>query len=224
MRRTYEPGEVLCDEYVVRLLLGQGGMGDVYLVEHSGSGDLRAAKVMRVRSSATGADLVGFRQEALSLLNVGTHLFVIRLFDVREQARDTVLVMEYVAPVSGCTTVQDYIARTQDYEDRTIGMWAVQFCVGMEHALGCGVAAHRDIKPGNLLIDSGVFLKIADFGLALAVSQHPGIVDDLPKRPSQLQRLQSANGHLTCGTPGYIAPELFTVAKRPHKATCSASA
>jgi hypothetical protein len=70
MRRAYEPGEVLCDGYVVRLLLGQGGMGGVYLVEHSGSGDLRAAKVMRVRSSATDADLVGFRQEALSLLNV----------------------------------------------------------------------------------------------------------------------------------------------------------
>ena len=212
MRRAYEPGEVLCDEYVVRLLLGQGGMGEVYLVEHSGSGDLRAAKVMRVRSSATDADLVGFRQEALSLLNVGTHPFVVRLFDVREQAQDTVLMMEYVAPVSGCTTVQDYIARTQDYDDGTIGMWAVQFCVGMEHALGCGVAAHRDIKPGNLLIDSP-FLKIADFGLALAVSQHSGIVDDLPKRPSQLQRLQSANGQLTCGTPGYIAPELFTGGK-----------
>jgi tetratricopeptide (TPR) repeat protein len=165
---------------------------------------------MRVGSNATAADLVGFRQEALSLLNVGTHPFVVRLFDVREQARDTVLVMEYVSPVSGCTTVQDYIARTQDYDDGTIGMWAVQFCVGMEHALGCGLAAHRDIKPGNLLIDSGVFLKIADFGLALAVSQYPGIVDGLPKSPSQLQRLQSANGHLMCGTPGYMAPELFT--------------
>ena len=213
MRRAYEPGELLCDEYVVRLLLGQGGMGKVYLVEHSGSGDLRAAKVMRVSSSATGADLVGFRQEALSLLNVGTHPFIVRLFDVREQAKDTVLVMEYVAPVSGCTTVQDYIARTQDYNDRLIGVWAVQFCVGMEHALRCGVAAHRDIKPGNLLIDSGVFLKIADFGLALAVSQHPAVVDDSPKTPSQLQWLKSVDGHLTCGTPGYMAPELFAGGK-----------
>ena len=66
MRQAYQPGELICDEYVVRLLLGQGGMGEVYLVEHSGSGDLRAAKVMRVRSSATDTDLVGFRQEALA--------------------------------------------------------------------------------------------------------------------------------------------------------------
>jgi len=209
MRGAYSPGEGLCDQYVVRLLLGQGGMGDVYLVEHSGSGDLRAAKVMRVRNNATETDLVEFRQEALALLNVGTHPFVVQLFEVREHARDTVLVMEYIAPESQCTTVQDYIARTQDYTDGKIGIWAVQFCVGMEHALGCGVAAHRDIKPGNLLIDSGAFLKIADFGLALAVNRHLGIVDDVPKRQSQLQRLQSANGHHTCGTPGYIAPELF---------------
>jgi tetratricopeptide (TPR) repeat protein len=212
MRQAYQPGELICDEYVVRLFLGQGGMGEVYLVEHSGSGDLRAAKVMRVRSSATDSDLVGFRQEALSLLNVGTHLFIVRLFEVREQARNTVLLMEYVSPVSGCTTVQDYITRTQDYDDRKIGIWAVQFCVGMERALGSGLAAHRDIKPGNLLIDSG-FLKIADFGLALAVSQHPGIVDDLPKGPSQLQWLESEKGYLICGTPGYIAPELFAGGK-----------
>ena len=90
MTPAYEPGELLCDEYVVRLLLGQGGMGEVYLVEHSESGDLRAAKVLRVRRNATGADLVGFRQEALSLLNVGAHPFVVRLFDVREHGRDTV--------------------------------------------------------------------------------------------------------------------------------------
>jgi tetratricopeptide (TPR) repeat protein len=184
-------------------------MGEVYLVEHSGSGDLRAAKVIRVRRDATDADLVGFRREALALLNAGTHPFIVRFFDIHEQARDTVLVMEYVAPVSGCTTVQDYIARTQDYTDRTIGIWAVQFSVGMEHALSCGMVAHRDIKPGNLLIDSGAFLKIADFGVALALSHHSDIVDGAPRKPSQLQRLQAANGRLICGTPGYIAPELF---------------
>ncbi|MEQ8367543.1 MAG: protein kinase, partial [Roseicyclus sp.] len=153
------PGDVLCDDYVVRLLLGQGGMGEVYLVEHVSSGDLRAAKVMRIRSGATDADLVGFRREALSLLNLGNHSMVVRLFDVREDGRDIILLMEFVAPESGCTTLQDRIARTQDYNDRLIGVWSVQFCVGMEHALACGVAAHRDIKPGNLLVGSSPFLK-----------------------------------------------------------------
>lgn len=209
----YSPGEVLCGEYIVRLRLGQGGMGEVYLVEHTSSGELRAAKVMRGRTAASAADLVAFRREALALLNVGAHPFLVRLLHVHEQARDTVLVMEYVAPSSGCTTAQDYITRTQDYTDRILGLWAVQFCVGMEHALSCGLAAHRDIKPGNLLIDAGVFLKIADFGLALASDRHPAIVGDTPRGLLQLQQLQSADGRRTCGTPGYIAPELFSGAK-----------
>ncbi|MEQ9173361.1 MAG: tetratricopeptide repeat protein [Alphaproteobacteria bacterium] len=198
---------------MVRLLLGQGGMGEVYLVEHVSSGDLRAAKVMRIRSGATDADLVGFRREALSLLNLGNHSMVVRLFDVREDGRDIILLMEFVAPESGCTTLQDRIARTQDYNDRLIGVWSVQFCVGMEHALACGVAAHRDIKPGNLLVGSSPFLKVADFGLALAASHHPAVFDDTPKRVSQLQWLKSADGRQTCGTPGYIAPELFAGGK-----------
>jgi len=123
-------------------------MGEVYLVEHVSSGELHAAKVMRARSSTSAAELMGFRQEALALLNVGTHPFLVRFLQLHEQARDTVLLMEYVAPSSGCTTAQDYIIRTQDYTDKILGIWAVQFCVGMEHALRCGLVAHRD--PSSL--------------------------------------------------------------------------
>lgn len=213
MTRPYALGDVLCDEYIVRLPLGQGGMGEVYLVEHASSGELRAAKVMRVRDDATPADLVGFRQEALSLLSIKAHPMIVKLFDVRERGKDIVLLMEYVAPEAGCTTLHDFIVRNQDYNDRLLGAWAVQFCVGMEHALACGMAAHRDIKPSNLLWGSGPWLKIADFGLALAVSRHPSIIDDLLKRPSQLQWMQSADGRRTCGTPGYIAPEIFVGGK-----------
>jgi serine/threonine protein kinase len=202
-------GDAICDEYVVRLPLGKGGMGEVYLVEHATSGELRAAKVMRVRDNATAADLVGFRQEALSLLNVEVHPMIVKLFDVREQGKDIVLLMEYVAPASGCTTLQDFLVRKQDYNDRLLGAWAVEFCVGMEHALACGMTAHRDIKPANLLWGSGPWLKIANFGLALAVSRHPGLIDGSPTRPTQLHWMKSADGRGTCGTPGYVAPELF---------------
>jgi tetratricopeptide (TPR) repeat protein len=208
----YAIGDTICDDYVVKLPLGEGGMGEVYLVEHSGSGDLRAAKVMRIRDDASADNLAAFRQEAVSLLNVGTHPFIVRLFDVREREKDIVLVMEYVAPTSGCTTVGDFIVRKQDYSDRLLGAWAVQFCVGMERAIASGMVAHRDVKPENLMIDSGASLKIADFGLAFAVSRHR-LVDGTPKALSHLQWLEAADWRRTCGTPGYIAPEMFFGAK-----------
>jgi tetratricopeptide (TPR) repeat protein len=216
VERKYAIGDTICDEYVVRLPLGEGGMGEVYLVEHTGSGELRAAKIMRVRQDASADDFAGFRQEAVSLLNVGTHPFIVRLFDVRERERDIVLVMEYVAPTSGCTTVEDYVVRKRDYTDRLLGAWAVQFCVGMERAFTSGLVAHRDIKPQNLMIDSGAFLKIADFGLALAVGRHP-LAEGAPKTLSHLQWLESVDGRLTCGTPGYIAPELFKGGKASQR-------
>ncbi len=213
MTETYAIGETICDDYVVRLPLGEGGMGEVYLIEHVSSGDLRAAKVMKTRDGASGDDLAGFRQEAVSLLNAGTHPFVVQLFDVREQGNDTVLIMEYVAPTSDCTTAADFIVRKRDYNDRLLGAWAVEFCVGMEHALASGMAAHRDIKPANLLIGSGAFLKIADFGLALAVSRHPALVEGRAKGLSHLQWLEAEDWRRTCGTPGYVAPELFLSGK-----------
>jgi serine/threonine protein kinase len=66
-----------------------------------------------------------------------------------------------------------------------------------------GPPGHQARKPA---IGSNPFLKIADFGLALAASHHPAVVDDTPKQIWQLQWLESADGRLTCGTPGYIAP------------------
>jgi tetratricopeptide (TPR) repeat protein len=134
---------------------------------------------------------------------------IVKLFDVRERGKDIVLLMEYVAPASGCTSLHDLIVRKQDYTDRLLGAWAVQFCVGMEHALDRGMAVHRDIKPANLLWGDGPWLKIADFGLALAVSTHPALIADSSKKKSRLQWMNSADGHDTSGTPGYVAPELF---------------
>lgn len=206
--RSLEPGTRLADKYVVRALIGRGGMGEVYLIEEVSTGALRAAKVMRAREGASLADLQSFRREAVSLLNLGTHPFVIRLYEVHDHGRDTVLVMEYVAPKNGCTSLQDFIARTTDYTDNMLGTWAVEFCVGMEHALSAGIEAHRDIKPANILVGVSPFLKISDFGLALAATRHPSVIGG-HSAVTALQRLQSAEGKMVCGTPGYIAPEMF---------------
>lgn len=203
-------GERISDKYTVRALLGRGGMGEVYLVEDTEQGKIRAAKLMRAREQASVAELQAFRREALALLDVGTHPFLVRLYEVHEHGRDTLLIMEYVPPENGCTSLQETIQRTTDYTDSILGVWAVEFCVGMEHALKCGIQAHRDIKPANLLVGASPFLKISDFGLALAAERHLTAIRSRSAPLVALQQLHSLDGRATCGTPGYIAPEILS--------------
>jgi serine/threonine protein kinase len=58
--------------------------------------------------------------------------------------------------------------------------FALQFCVGMEHALRQGLHCHRDIKPGNLLVAEDETLKITDFGLARVCEEMVAVRPELP--------------------------------------------
>ena len=70
-----QPGEPLAGHYVVRKLLGRGGMGEVYLSEDTLTGEVRAAKVMRASAQASVGDLLAFRREAMAMLDLGSHPF-----------------------------------------------------------------------------------------------------------------------------------------------------
>ena len=63
----------------------------------------------------------------------------------------------------------DHLARADSplNADQTL-KWAVQFCLGMEHAKARGLKCHRDIKPANILITQDGTLEISDFGLGVA--------------------------------------------------------
>ena len=198
---TYAAGEVLFDKYTLVSLLGQGGMGDVWLAHNETLDVDVAVKVIR---SGLGAAGLGERllQEARAAAKLG-HPAIVRVFDFGTTARgDPFLVMELLQGEDLGTA----LAR----RGRLNAIRGVQLLLPIAHALDAAHAkgiVHRDIKPDNIfLVDIGggnVQPKLVDFGIAKL------------GQPTN-QRL-TALGSLV-GTPAYMSPEQARGEEVDHRA------
>lgn len=172
--------------YVPQRLLGEGGMGRVYLASAS-EGAQVAVKVLRRRFRGPQARRQ-FAEERRALERLD-HAHIARLDGAGEtdDGRPYV-VMEYV---DGTTLVEFCDARRLGIEERLQLM--IDVCHGVEHAHRRGVL-HRDLKPSNILVttvDGRAVPKIIDFGIAQAL--------DASETPQGLGR--------RLGTPDYMSPE-----------------
>jgi serine/threonine protein kinase len=78
--------------------------------------------------------------------------------------------MEYVVPdqKSNNISLQDYICNLEGAVSFSLLIrWAIEVCLAMEHANRCGMTAHGDIKPSNILITHDRHAKLTDFGSTL---------------------------------------------------------
>jgi serine/threonine protein kinase len=175
-------------KYLVLEPLGSGGMGSVYLCEHSAMNRLVAIKVLA--GAKQPGNVARFYREARAVAALD-HPNIVRAIDVDEEQRFHYLVMEFVDGIDLHHLAQKTgplsIARACNY--------IAQAAHGLQHAHDAGWV-HRDIKPGNLVIDRAGTLKILDLGLAR-----------FERDPSdQLTRQFDENNVL--GTADYLAPEL----------------
>ncbi len=174
-------------------LLGKGGMSSVYLAEHVLMKRRCAIKVLPSKRVRDSSYLARFHREAQAVASVD-HPNIVRAYDVDcAQDRDNqihFLVMEYVSGRSLQEIVnqdgpQGYVAATE---------FIRQAADGLDHAHKAGLV-HRDIKPGNLLVDNSGTVKILDMGLAR-------FFDDRDENPLTL-----AHDEKVLGTADYLAPE-----------------
>jgi len=90
--------------------------------------------------------------------------------------------------------------------------WSIQICQAIEHMNACGIRAHRDLKPGNILIGPDRVARITDFGLAAALDRlhvnGKSLFGQHADGELGLSVLVSGS-RILAGTPGYIAPEIF---------------
>jgi serine/threonine-protein kinase len=171
--------------YRISSMLGEGGMGVVYLAERSDLGSKAAIKILRdAWLSPSRRERFAAEQRTLAQLN---HPSIARLYDADTLPDGTPwFVMEYVEGVP-LTAYCDTHASTIPARMKLFR----HVCEAVQHAHAHAII-HRDLKPSNILVRADGTVKLLDFGIA---KQLEGLEADLTKTG------------LRAMTPAYAAPE-----------------
>ena len=173
--------------YRVLRLLGEGGMGRVYLAEDETLQRRVAIKMISPRFAGQGAARALFLREARAMAGV-EHSNVVRIYGFGEAEGQAYFVMEYVEGETLSTRLE-WAARLAVAEALRIARESAQ---ALAAAWRRGIV-HRDVKPSNILLDCEDHVKVADFGLARLAG---GGEDSSETGPGAV-----------LGTPHYMSPE-----------------
>ncbi len=181
-------GHVLDDRYEVVKKLARGGMATVYVAN-----DLRLSRTVAIKVMNDGLGdsddfAARFDTEARAAAHL-SHANVVSVFDQGTDAGRPYIVMEYVQGF----TLRQLITREAPMDPQRAIELLEPVASALAAAHGAGLI-HRDIKPENVLISDRGQVKVADFGLARAVTAQSN----------------AATTGLVIGTVSYIAPELVT--------------
>ncbi len=165
-------------------LLGEGGMGKVYLVRHRRLGVLRAMKTVRKD------DETKLPAEVDILKNLDQQRLP-RLHDIYLDDQNIQIIQDYVEGISA----KEGLARDGRFDEAHVRKWAGQLCEALKYLhTRKPPIIHRDIKPGNIMITPEGDIKLIDFGIAK-------------------EYIRDSNDQSeSLGTRGYAAPEQFTAA------------
>ncbi len=196
-------GSVVADRYLVTDLLGEGGMGKVYLARHVRLPLQAAIKVLRPELLKDAASVARFNREAANASRI-EHANVARVFDFGETSDGTVyLAMEYV---SG-RTLKEVLEKEGPLTLQRTAVLVRQVADGLDAAHRMGIV-HRDLKPDNILVtvdENGVDrCKVVDFGIAKAVGGN--------EKEAGLTRTG-----FVVGTPEFMSPEQLLGTELDHR-------
>jgi len=144
--------------------IGGGGMAEVFLAEDVLLTRPVAVKILRSQFISDDDFVARFRQEARAAARL-SHPNIVSIYDVGCEDDTHYIVMEYVAG----ETLKDLIKREGKLTPLTAAVFAMQVAAALKHAHENQII-HCDIKPHNILISRDGVAKVADFGIARAVS------------------------------------------------------
>src|SRR5437870_993266 len=182
-------GFVISGKYRLLERLGAGGMGAVYLCEHVHMGRKVALKILPVQQAEDPASLARFYREAKAVARLD-HPNIVRAHDIDHDDKLHFIVLEFVDG----SNLHDFVRRNGTLGCERAAHYIRQAAIGLQHAHEAGLV-HRDIKPGNLLLDRQGAVKILDMGLARFFHEDSG------------EYVEEYESGYVIGTADYLAPE-----------------
>jgi serine/threonine protein kinase/Flp pilus assembly protein TadD len=177
-------GSTFADRYQIIEELGRGGMGRVYKATDTKIKEKVALKLIKPEIASDKKTLERFGNE-LRIARKITHKNVGKMFDINEEGGTHYITMEYVSGQD----LKGLIRQSGQLGTGTSLSIAKQVCDGLAEAHKVGVI-HRDLKPGNIMIDREGNVRIMDFGIARSLKEK-GIT----------------GAGVMIGTPEYMSPE-----------------
>lgn len=176
--------------YKIQSLLGNGGMGQVYLAQQSGLDMTRVVKVVRGQHRCNDEVLARFRRESQVLSRLH-HNHIIQVLDAGESTEgELFMAMEYIEGAD----LEDIVASRGPMSLRAALCVLRDLADALRYGHARGIV-HRDLKPGNVMLRDGDprQSKLIDFGLVRIV-RDPGLTK-LTKEDQMI------------GSPLYMSPE-----------------
>jgi serine/threonine protein kinase/signal transduction histidine kinase len=180
-----EPGWPVVPGYEIRGVLGRGGMGVVYSAHDLRLGRDVALKMIRPGPLDTAAERERFRTEARAAARLA-HPHIVPIHDLGEVDGQPFYTLTLVPG----SDLRSLLPRLRE-DSRQTAQLLLKVADAVHYAHTNGIL-HRDLKPGNILLDEDGEPHVTDFGLAWPLREDP-----------------TSTGQLL-GTPSYMAPELLT--------------
>jgi len=199
-------GRVFLGRYETLRVLGEGGMGRVYLARQLDLGRQVVVKVMHDHVAADPKFLERFQRETLLMARF-QHPYAVTLYDASiNDPQGPCIIMEYIKGI----TLDSLLMRNGRLSPVRTGRLLGQLCEVLQAAHTEGII-HRDLKPANLMVvdpDTPYEkIKVMDFGLAKLVQN----------ANFDLKKITESNMEFAVGTPGYICPEQVRGEEADHR-------
>ncbi|MBN1525174.1 MAG: serine/threonine protein kinase [Spirochaetales bacterium] len=184
----------MIDKYRIKKVIGEGGMGKVYLAVHPTLKKDIIIKRLSISSKKSLSDR--FRREARVMMGF-RHENIVSVYDHFKHGQSYYIAMEFIDGIS----LEDLIEKKKKISPLAAILILREICRGLQYAHSKGVI-HRDIKPDNVLLSNAGEVKLFDFGIAMVETEEE---EELTKTG------------IVMGTPSYMSPEQIKDAKHVDK-------